>query len=416
MKKIMVVSHERSGTHFLLNSLAYNFSSYHKRVLSLEFDNPKPLLDCIKESGEVLFKSHHHVSFFEPVWEELTKECHIICIVREGKDVLTSSFNHYCKFYPDTKYDGNFANFIKGQNAPEKLLQLYNNNQPYDNMPDKWQRHVQGWLEKSGQVFCIKYEDLLHDFEKTLLDVSEFIEHDLPKVTRKPSLASDNVQPRAGKAGDWVNFFSQEALDIFNHVAGAFNEKIGYENTEKAPDKEFIPYLNISSTTDISRGYLQLSWMDKDEQQHHALHHISQPLPFEDTSLQLIQAWDVMGFIGDEFEDFLADLHRCMIQGGMLSIKVAEYPCAMAISHPATKRVFTPFTFNYYEHFFDVMHTEVIEKARGGDDRGMLGSYESQLYIELRKKDPIQDFLFKKQRDEMTDEQGNLSLKTAHIQ
>lgn len=113
-----------------------------------------------------------------------------------------------------------------------------------------------------------------------------------------------------------------------------------------------------------------------------------EPLPFKDGSVEIVKAWDLFAFIGDEFPFLMAEIHRVLIPGGILSVKVPEYPCALSLAHPYIKRHFTPFSFNFFENDFKIYHVESLERFRGKNDRGMIGSYETNLYIELIKPNP----------------------------
>jgi len=113
-----------------------------------------------------------------------------------------------------------------------------------------------------------------------------------------------------------------------------------------------------------------------------------QTLSFPEGSLELVRVFDVCQYMGDSFIPFIESIHKAMIPGGIVSIRVPEYPCAVSISNPLIKRYFTPFTFGYFEGLFNVMHTEVVEQASGAKDRGMHGTFDSSIYIEMIKPDP----------------------------
>lgn len=94
------------------------------------------------------------------------------------------------------------------------------------------------WLEQPG-VMCIRYEDLVNNRDATLnamLDEVEKTGYTIPTRREKAlSVLVDAIQPRksrtfrAGKTGNWQEYFSQEHKRLFKEVAGDLLVKLGYE-------------------------------------------------------------------------------------------------------------------------------------------------------------------------------------------
>ena len=155
---IVVVSHERSGTHYLINSIAKNFGYSYKADSIL--GSPLMLLDRIMkhEGKEMIIKSHHQYQFLAPVIEDIKKIAKIVYIRRDGRDVLASCYYYMKKHakigcFPKTE---SFSSFIR--EAPYKYT--FDGNYTVEkssNMAARGARHIKGGLHKAP---CIRFEDM----------------------------------------------------------------------------------------------------------------------------------------------------------------------------------------------------------------------------------------------------------------
>ena len=186
-KKVFVVSHERSGTHFLMNTLAHNFN-YVARPwwnldleLGLNFHAPQVLLEYFKKAHDLpirnILKSHHSAAFFEDIIDYLIEQFHIIYIYRDPRNVMES----FCKHINTLQWDegpksATVSEFIRC--TPRGGILRYQKDQE-TNILTRWSTHVDGWLnlagKKSGSIKIIRYEDLDTEFEKTVRDIGDFI-------------------------------------------------------------------------------------------------------------------------------------------------------------------------------------------------------------------------------------------------
>jgi sulfotransferase family protein len=396
MKKILVISHERSGTHLLINSIAFNTKQYNTGYEEIHGVDPDVILAKIKEDSKAkILKSHHTLDVLDPILEEILEHCIVFYISREGKDTLASCYNHYVKYY-ETDYNS-FDEFLRGKHAPKFITDNYMlPGQEYANMPDKWSQHVEKWTkraaEKFGWIYHLTYEQLLYDFSTCLDLICNALGETRPEIPRKPGLHDLAVQPRIGRSGDWVNFFNQDDLDFFNEQT----KDLHSIQHKEVPKKTIHKVVDIRQTRNIQNGTGCVIICDASVVLEEKAIRFDEPLPFEDASVEMFKVYDVFQFLDGTFPAFMLELHRCLIQGGILSVRVPAYPCAASISNPYTKRVFTPFTFNYFTHLFETLTVEEIEQARGQSDRGMVGSYETYLYIEMTKPDPMRERFIKK--------------------
>jgi hypothetical protein len=109
-----------------------------------------------------------------------------------------------------------------------------------------WHLHVRRWLDNSGSVIIVRYEDMLDEPESTLetlirqytnqepdkADVAYTVErYSFKRITgRNPGQESRNSFARKGIQGDWRNHLNAEARAIFDDYAGDLLIELGYEN------------------------------------------------------------------------------------------------------------------------------------------------------------------------------------------
>ena len=63
-------------------------------------------------------------------------------------------------------------------------------------------------------------------------NLTEFVQFMLGNHTHVKAVPQDAKFMRKGVIGDWKNHFDQEALDIFNELAGPMMENLGYQIIE----------------------------------------------------------------------------------------------------------------------------------------------------------------------------------------
>jgi hypothetical protein len=169
---VMVVSHERSGTHFLMNTLAACYGYVSQPWLDLDHNHvntnyyyPKDvcegLLDRAAASPTRIVKSHHQAGFFNGQWQRLTERYVIFYIYRNPVDVLIS-FWRYMHLWPwfDGPEVADPLTFARAE--PCGSMMRYQLRQ-HPNIMLRWAAHVKGWLEiteAQPRVHLVRYEDL----------------------------------------------------------------------------------------------------------------------------------------------------------------------------------------------------------------------------------------------------------------
>jgi hypothetical protein len=141
-------------------------------------------------------------------------------------------------------------------NLPQYIDYLFNHipsKWHYFNFPGNWKSFNSQWRDQynrsSGNIYLVKYEDLLQDTEETLRKIIvDFFElkvneNRLKQVIDKFSFENQTNRNkgeedlksflRKGISGDWKNNFDEQAKAKFKRYAGKMLIELGYEkNTE----------------------------------------------------------------------------------------------------------------------------------------------------------------------------------------
>lgn len=179
-------------------------------------------------------------------------------IVRDGRDVAVSLYHHQMKVVRDgrhpraarrlsrrfeqlwgpsfdpTDVEGNLPRFIEAEWADPAMMRM------------TWSSHIRDWVTTSRpDVTVVRYERLLAEPQTALVDLMSGIEkkpadplkvdlaiarNDFELASGRSRGAEDVTQElRKGIVGDWRNVFTREARTVFDQVAGADLERLGYE-------------------------------------------------------------------------------------------------------------------------------------------------------------------------------------------
>lgn len=110
---------------------------------------------------------------------------------------------------------------------------------------ESWPQFICGWRCGAKKTTFVRYEDMLRDATMTLatalthylndpIDQQE-IEYTVKRYAfakrtgRQPGVEDRNSFARKGIQGDWRNYFSREARQVFDHYAGDVLIALGYE-------------------------------------------------------------------------------------------------------------------------------------------------------------------------------------------
>ncbi len=204
MNTILVSSHRRSGTHFLIDSLRKNidsaefpnhyslpadfnigslFSKQEKvyTVFKKLIDSPTPVIiksHLLPEECNIQTPRDKYEVLIKEIFDNSRK----LYIYREGKPVLIS-------LYKFLKPACSFSEFIREEN--DHIVKEIRTQQDFDaNRVRYWSHHIRQWLQEAS-VKQVSFSDLLTRFPETMADVLNFLGFDLPPSLEKPGIPSN---------------------------------------------------------------------------------------------------------------------------------------------------------------------------------------------------------------------------------
>lgn len=237
-KPIIVITHERSGTHLLINLINYQTNGsfttigYQPKLKGKEFTLKDYIDTTFKHImtyayvEDIVCKSHHQVEFMNDYLDFLFDRYNVIYVERNLLDVLLS----YYKFLPSVNDDFPKLEdwiFMKPADVGEKYLTSKDDHlkgsDPHiliepDNYIDRWKMHKDGWLRYENHLLHIKYEDILTDFKNTKEKIENFtnrkIGDSIPNINDKNL---PNFNPGKGIVGGYKEVMSKELIKKINN-------------------------------------------------------------------------------------------------------------------------------------------------------------------------------------------------------
>jgi len=251
-----VTSHERSGTHFLINSINANFpirvgyglgkgaghgwnnigewfgpyENKADRYLHIEHYN-----QVLWEKGvrrNAVIKSHaDHVLF-----KKKFRSAPVIYIYRNPVDVMASWFHYLNK---DEYYLNNpavedmrsekFSEFLR-RPVNEFLRYSFSEAGRFKNVVERWAEHTSGWLSDETAC-CVRYEDLKNNPDAVLGEISKYLNVPRSGDTSIIDIGnSKSILPRKGNVGDGAKYcgdgdvaFIRECIERYDLKWDTFN-------------------------------------------------------------------------------------------------------------------------------------------------------------------------------------------------
>lgn len=235
-KKVLVVSHERSGTHLLINTLAANFG-----FVCMQIDVYDDFCGPLTEPGNFsawfrhfgglnatnVFKSHHPFAFYEDDISRISEDFHIFYVYRDGRDVMTSFWRYANTWdWEEAPQCATVGAFMRA--APSGNILAYDRN-PAASMAGRWAAHAGDWREYGAEwVSFIRFEDMLGDFDG-VLDTVAGVLGVAPRRRARPSRYLPSVAPWKMGSGNWTEFFAAEDVKYFTGQAGETMSRLGYD-------------------------------------------------------------------------------------------------------------------------------------------------------------------------------------------
>lgn len=203
---LLVCSHERSGTHFLMNSIAacshytatpwmnfdlvpyggllnfYSQSSVDKFIS--KFTNIR--MDGKKFCVSGIIKSHHPAWTFQTLIKK--RKIKVAYIYRNPVDVFISYWKllHGFDWNEGPKTDTPYDLCVSSPAGQTMRFQ----ERTYETYFDRWANHVSAWLEaasNNSNIHIIKYEDLINEFNNEITSLCNSLDVDIISETIYPS-------------------------------------------------------------------------------------------------------------------------------------------------------------------------------------------------------------------------------------
>lgn len=237
---VMVVSHERSGTHFLMNTLESCFGyrampwiNFDRDSVPVNFHSPRSIQRFFEGLAEAppanVIKSHHCAAFFEGSLDMILERVRILYIHRHPLTTLRSWWKLIERASWREGPEGlECEAFLRA--APMGYCMRYQMVQE-PTMLHRWTHHVEGWMElarERGEIVPVRYEALDERFEETVDEIGRRLGIE-PTGYRRPDRHRNVVM--ASKGVDYAAecLFGEESLALVEEVAGDLLRELGYE-------------------------------------------------------------------------------------------------------------------------------------------------------------------------------------------
>ena len=219
--KILVASHERSGTHFLINAIAANFG-YDTAQIDLDLSTGFSLKDpevayvsLAQHRGrrvQRIFKSHHGYPLLRQLAQDLLEEFHLLYIIRDGRDVMTSFWRYLNSLAPGWgPRTESIGDFMRATPAGG-ILQYQHRRSP--TMLQRWIDNTASWGAADLPVTIITYEELYRDFNAVIARIACILGK-TPAIVERPGLDAPSSLPWKGIIGNWRGYFTDEDIVYF---------------------------------------------------------------------------------------------------------------------------------------------------------------------------------------------------------
>lgn len=192
---VIVASNPRSGTNWLLNTIALNFE--------LPKYTPMPIDPKEIRLGDEDSLSKTHLAYYMLVGTEAINHGKIIYISREIRDTLVSMWK--CDLGDINLEHLPFDKWLRSKPSEKWGITA-------DNQAEGVFKHHQAW-KSIKNVHYVTYEEVSTGFEKVVDKLAVFFDRDRLEEYQYPR-KSDCIRPAGGIVGAWKEVFSKEDLEF----------------------------------------------------------------------------------------------------------------------------------------------------------------------------------------------------------
>lgn len=202
---VMVVSHERSGTHLLMNSLGQSYGydadyycNFDSRPLGINFFRSGAIQDTLQQLADrrlaSVVKSHHEAAFLAKAIDRILERWVVFYVHRDPVEVMLS----YWRFMHGWTWDEGprLADPLAfARAAPAGQMMRYQARQ-HATVLHRWASHVDGWLDLAARrrrLVVTRYADLVTDYAGTLGGFAPLLRRE-PEKLSLPSRGENYVK------------------------------------------------------------------------------------------------------------------------------------------------------------------------------------------------------------------------------
>ncbi len=224
-----VITHERSGTHLLINlllknchfkqghffRLGYNnigewFGPYDSKENKFEHIDSYNKNWKINEKHTTIIKSHCDYNLFKNRF--IKKK--VIYVLRDPRDCLLSFYNYlnndkYYYYNPNVE-DFKTSSFSEFLHKPlsDHLKYNFSYDSKFTNVVERWASHVSGWIN-SDYALIINYKNLINNFENSIITIAKYLNLRLRSEIEKVDINKYRSHlPHKGVIGNAKNIIS----------------------------------------------------------------------------------------------------------------------------------------------------------------------------------------------------------------
>lgn len=227
--RIMVVSHERSGTHFMMNALAENAGYVSNPWRNLDYQtglnlhSPRVMAEIftqyVRKPSLSLIKSHHQLAFFAEALPGILQDFRIVYVVRHPRSMMLSLMRYLNAWSWDEGPRCASPSELIRQEPSGAMLRYQKRQVP--NMVARWREHVGPWVRQAGLgsgIEVVRFEDLDARFEETMASLMRRLGL-APGALKRPDARQKVVLPnQEGNGAPYA--WSEEDLAFIRDESG----------------------------------------------------------------------------------------------------------------------------------------------------------------------------------------------------
>lgn len=212
MKPILVISHERSGTHFLINTIALNFGLSNKVI---NFPVGEPTVAALALGSfhpEKIRKSHHQAHWFGEFVSDILNAYNVFFVIRDCRGVMVSLY-HY--FQNVSTFNQTFPVFDRLTSLIDARPSDYRFDSDYSlvkaqNFPERWAIHIDSWQSFFPDMCVVTYKELSTQHTATVWKIAAHLNRLPAEPIQQPRLGEMySVSPYRGVLNAWKEEMTQ---------------------------------------------------------------------------------------------------------------------------------------------------------------------------------------------------------------